>query len=94
MLKVSGQDQIGLTAILSQILADSKVTLLDIGQSVIHDQVSLGMLVQLPEGADNADLLKELLYQAHQKNIHLRFTAVSDESMPIGLRSKVKIVSY
>lgn len=80
MLKVSGQDQVGLTATLSQILADSKVTLLDIGQSVIHDQVSLGMLVQLPEGADNADMLKELLYQAHQKNIHLRFTPVSDDS--------------
>jgi phosphoserine phosphatase len=78
MLKVSGHDQVGLTAAISQILADSQVTLLDIGQSVIHDQVSLGMLVQLPAGSDQANMLKELLYQAHERNIHVRFTPVSD----------------
>ena len=80
MLKVSGQDQIGLTARLSQILADADVTLLDIGQSVIHDQVSLGMLVQLPASADSSTMLKELLFQAHEQNIHVRFTPVSDDA--------------
>ncbi|MDX1472644.1 MAG: phosphoserine phosphatase SerB [Reinekea sp.] len=80
MLKVSGQDQVGLTASLSQILADANVTVLDIGQSVIHDQVSLGMLVQLPETADHATMLKELLFQAHEQDIQVRFTPVSDEA--------------
>jgi phosphoserine phosphatase len=80
MLKVSGQDQVGLTARLSHILAEANVTLLDIGQSVIHDQVSLGMLVQLPASSDSAAMLKELLYQAHEQNIHVRFTPVSDEA--------------
>jgi phosphoserine phosphatase len=80
MLKVSGQDQVGLTAAMSEILADANVTLLDIGQSVIHDQVSLGMLVQLPEAADHATMLKELLFQAHERDIHVRFTPVSDEA--------------
>jgi phosphoserine phosphatase len=80
MLKVSGQDQVGLTASLSKILADASVTLLDIGQSVIHDQVSLGMLVQLPEQSDHATMLKELLYQAHEQDIQVRFTPVSDEA--------------
>jgi len=80
MLKVSGQDRVGLTASLSQILADAQVTLLDIGQSVIHDQVSLGMLVQLPETADHSTMLKELLFQAHEQDIQVRFTPVSDEA--------------
>lgn len=80
MLKVSGHDQVGLTAAISQILADSQVTLLDIGQSVIHDQVSLGMLVQLPTGSEHSNMLKELLYQAHERDIHVRFTPVSDEA--------------
>jgi phosphoserine phosphatase len=80
MIKVSGQDQVGLTASLSKILADANVTLLDIGQSVIHDQVSLGMLVQLPDQSDHATMLKELLYQAHEQNIQVRFTPVSDEA--------------
>lgn len=80
MLKVSGQDQVGLTASLSHILAEAGASILDIGQSVIHDQVSLGMLVQLPDSADNPQMLKELLYQAHEKDIHVRYTAVSDEA--------------
>ncbi len=80
MLKVSGQDQIGLTARLSQILSEAKVTLLDIGQSVIHDQVSLGMLVQLPDAVDSDSMLKELLFQAHEQDIHIRFTPVSDKA--------------
>ncbi|EAR09527.1 phosphoserine phosphatase SerB [Reinekea blandensis MED297] len=80
MLKVSGQDQVGLTAALSQILADAQVTLLDIGQSVIHDQVSLGMLVQLPESADHATMMKELLYQAHERDIQIRFSPVTDSA--------------
>lgn len=80
MLKVSGQDQVGLTAALSQILADAHVTLLDIGQSVIHDQVSLGMLVQLPDAADHATMMKELLYQAHERDIQLKFSPVTDQA--------------
>lgn len=80
MLKVSGQDQVGLTAAMSEILADANVTLLDIGQSVIHDQVSLGMLVQLPDASDHATMLKELLFQAHERDIHVRFTPVSDDA--------------
>lgn len=80
MLKVSGQDQVGLTASLSQILAESGATILDIGQSVIHDQVSLGMLIQLPESNDSAHMLKELLYQAHEKDIQVRFTPVSEQA--------------
>lgn len=80
MLKVSGQDQVGLTASLSQILADSGASLLDIGQSVIHDQVSLGMLIQLPESSDSSHMLKELLFQAHEKNIKVRFDPVSDQA--------------
>lgn len=78
MLKVTGQDQVGLTASLSEILAEADVTLLDIGQSVIHDQVSLGMLVQLPEASDHATMMKELLYQAHERDIQVRFSPVSD----------------
>lgn len=80
MLKVSGQDQVGLTSTLSEILAHANVTVLDIGQSVIHDQVSLGMLVQLPESADHATMMKELLFQAHERDIHVRFTPVTDDA--------------
>ncbi|MFG1496760.1 phosphoserine phosphatase SerB [Saccharospirillum sp. HFRX-1] len=80
MLKVSGHDRPGLTADLTQTLAQFGVTLLDLGQSVIHDQVSLGMLLQLPDGEDTSALLKEILFRAHDLGIDARFTPVSDDA--------------
>lgn len=78
MLKVSGHDRMGLTAELTTTLAEFGVILLDMGQSVIHDQVSLGMLLQLPEGADTSGVLKEILFKAHELGIHARFTPVEE----------------
>ncbi len=80
MLKVSGHDRPGLTADLSQTLAQYGVTVLDLGQSVIHDQVSLGMLLQLPADADTAALLKDVLFRAHELGIDARFTPVTDDA--------------
>jgi phosphoserine phosphatase len=70
----------GLTAELTTTLAEFGVILLDMGQSVIHDQVSLGMLLQLPEGADTSGVLKEILFKAHELGIHARFTPVEDSA--------------
>jgi phosphoserine phosphatase len=94
MLKLSGQDQIGLTAAMSQILAEAGVTILDIGQSVIHDQVSLGMLVQLPEVEDSSHMLKELLYQAHERDLQVKFMPVSDQAYQdwVGQQGKDRFV--
>lgn len=78
MLKVSGHDRMGLTAELTTTLAEFGVILLDMGQSVIHDQVSLGMLLQLPDGADTSGVLKEILFKAHELGIHARFTPVEE----------------
>jgi phosphoserine phosphatase len=80
MLKVSGHDRMGLTAELTATLAEFGVILLDMGQSVIHDQVSLGMLLQLPDGADTSGVLKEILFKAHELGIHARFTPVEDSA--------------
>lgn len=80
MLKVSGHDRMGLTAELTSTLADFGVILLDMGQSVIHDQVSLGMLLQLPGGADTSGVLKEILFKAHELGIHARFTPVEESA--------------
>lgn len=94
MLKVSGHDQVGLTAAMSQILADAQVTLLDIGQSVIHDQVSLGMLVQLPAESDDTDMMKELLFQAHERDLSVRFTPVTEQAYAewVGQQGKDRFV--
>ena len=49
LITVTGQDRPGLTAQLTGVLAKYDVTVLDIGQSVIHDSLSLGLLIESPE---------------------------------------------
>jgi phosphoserine phosphatase len=79
LVTVSGQDRPGLTAQLTAILANYDVTVLDIGQSVIHDTVSLGMMVELPPDAAGCPVFKELLFKGHELNLNIRFTPIAEE---------------
>ena len=80
LITVTGQDQRGLTAKLTRIMSEHHLDILDMGQSVIHNNVSLGMLVQLPEGESGATAIKQLMYAAHELNMTIRLSPVgSDE---------------
>jgi len=79
LLTVTGQDRPGLTASLTGILARYDVPVLDIGQSVIHDSLSLGMLIELPPDASGCPVFRELLFRAHELNLSIRFTPVAEE---------------
>jgi len=79
LVTVSGQDRPGLTAQLTAILAKYDVTVLDIGQSVIHDTLSLGMMVDIPPDAAGCPVFKELLFKGHELHLNIRFTPVSEE---------------
>ena len=79
LVTVAGQDRPGLTAELTAILARYEVTVLDIGQSVIHDTVSLGMMVELPPDAAGCPVFKELLFKGHELHLNIRFTPISEE---------------
>lgn len=47
LLQFSGPDQPGLVAVLMRLLADYSACILDIGQSVVHETLVLGLLVEL-----------------------------------------------
>jgi len=53
LLNITGKDHPGLTAALADVLADNGVNILDIGQAVIHDHLSLGMLLEVPPEAQS-----------------------------------------
>ena len=76
LIRVSGEDKPGLTAAVTAELAKYKADILDIGQSVIHDTLSLGLLVRVPEGAQATPFLKDLLFSAHKLGVNLTFTPV------------------
>lgn len=54
LITLSGKDQPGVTAAITGILASHEVNILDIGQAVIHSTLSLGLLVELPDGSRDA----------------------------------------
>jgi phosphoserine phosphatase len=79
LLNITGRDKPGQTAILTEILAHHNVTVLDIGQAVIHDQLSLGILFELPEESESSTILKDLLFRAYEMGIKVRFTPIKEE---------------
>ncbi len=77
LLEVTAEDRPGVVAGLSETLAAYDVDILDIGQAVIHDTLTLGILIRIPPQAESATILKELLFAAHEMDIDLTFTAVT-----------------
>jgi phosphoserine phosphatase len=92
LLNISGPDKPGITTSLTHILAQYKVAILDIGQAVIHDELSLGILFEVPDGlpagkaeqsgartakTDSSAVLKDLLFRAYELGMNAKFTPIS-----------------
>jgi len=84
LINITGKDKPGLTTSLTNILAQYEVIVLDIGQAVIHDYLSLGMLVEIPSSHSSSSILKDLLFEAHKLDIQIRFSAIDADNY-IGL---------
>jgi phosphoserine phosphatase len=80
LINITGQDKPGLTSSLTEILAQYEVAILDIGQAVIHDYLSLGILIEIPSAHSSSSILKDLLFKAHKLGIQIRFSAIDEES--------------
>ncbi len=79
LITLSGEDKPGITSRLTEIFAAYDVVVLDIGQSVIHDSLSLGFLIQIPKTGNSSDILKDLLYAGYEMNIPVKFRPVTEE---------------
>ncbi len=79
LINVSGEDQPGLTSSLMGILAEYNIGVLDIGQAMIHDTLSLGILLEIPEEAYISPVLKDVLFHLHDKGMQVRFTPITEE---------------
>ena len=77
-INISGEDKPGLTSSLTDILARHDAFILDIGQSNIHQSMTLGILfMTTPERS--GQIMKELLFKASEMNIAIRFTPIDEE---------------
>ncbi len=76
LLNISGKDKPGLTASLMEILSQYNVNILDMGQSVIHQDLGLGILFEVPKESKSSSILKDLLFKAYEMDTHISFTPV------------------
>ncbi len=79
LLNVSGPDKPGQTASLTSILMQYDINILDIGQSVIHDDLNLGILFEVPEEAGSSPILKDILFKAYELGVNVKFTPIPAE---------------
>lgn len=71
-------DRLGVTAKLTEILAQNNANILDIGQADIHNNLSLGILIQC-DASTSGEILKELLFKSYELGVNIRFKPISPE---------------
>jgi len=79
LINISGLDQPGITSTITAILAEQGVNVLDIGQAVIHDSLSLGMLIEIPDGAEASVIIKEILFRTHEMGMRVKFEPITED---------------
>ena len=79
LINITGKDMPGLTARLTDILAAYGTIILDMGQAVIHDFLSLGILIEIPDESRSSSVLKDILFAAHKLGISAQFTPIDED---------------
>jgi phosphoserine phosphatase len=80
LLSITGKDQPGITSSLTKILAESNTKIVDIEQVVIHDILSLSIIVKFDDNNNN-NVLKELLFKSKEIGINLDFEVIGQDSI-------------
>lgn len=76
LLRFTGEDRVGLTALLAQRLAAAGAEVLDINQAVIHQSLLLGMMVRVSEEAEFEPPLHQVSVEL---GLRLKVTRVADD---------------
>ena len=77
LIHFSGRDRPGLTAELTALLANYDACVLDIGQAVVHEALSFGLLVEIPGGARMRGFQDALAARSRELNLKLTFTPIA-----------------
>jgi len=81
LIHFSGHDHPGLTAEIARTLAHHRINVLDIGQAVVHESLSLGILIELPTDSKLVSLKTDLTARAHALDLQVRFKTVPPDSL-------------
>ncbi len=90
LINVTGTHKPGIVAKLASCMRQDQISILDFSQAVIHDHISLALLLKLPESMEIEPLLKELLLQAHNLNLQIDYTPVNIEQYESWVQAQSK----
>ncbi len=90
LINVTGRDKPGLTSSITSIMAGYGLEILDIGQSVIHDTLTWGIVVRLPDGSSEAPVLKDLLFHFHERELQFNYQPISEEDYELWVSGQGK----
>ena len=79
LINVSGRDKPGLTSEITGIMGRYQVRILDIGQAVIHDYLTWGILIEIPDQSKSSPVIRDLLFRLHALDLQVRFAPISTE---------------
>jgi len=79
LINVSGQDKPGVTRAVTDVLSSFNVTVLDIGQAVIHDQLNLGILAAVPKSEESDALITAVEGSLSSLGMQVMFSSISEE---------------
>jgi phosphoserine phosphatase len=80
LISITGRDRKGLDAKFTGILAEYNVNILDIGQAVIHEHISLGILAEIPDSNDFSSIFKDMLFEGHNMDLKVNIKQIDPEN--------------
>lgn len=90
LASISGIDKPGLTSKITNLLARYDIRILDIGQAVIHNQLSLGLLLDVPSKSASYEMIKEVFLKAQLLGLTIRFTPITEEEYGVWVKEQAK----
>jgi phosphoserine phosphatase len=90
LIHFSGRDRPALTTELTAILARYDACVLDIGQAVVHETLSLGLLVEIPRGDCFRGLQDTLMAKSKELRLHVDFTSIAKADLDEWVSSQGK----
>jgi phosphoserine phosphatase len=79
LINVFGEDKPGVTSAITEVLSHYDVTVLDIGQAVIHDQLNLAILAAVPSAVNTYDVTDEVQTCLLALEMKAKFLPISSE---------------
>jgi len=79
LLTISGENKPGMCTQITSVLANNDAEILDIGQAVIHDTLSLGLLIGISGNKDVVELVRAIELALNHCDIRIKSAEISEQ---------------